>query len=104
MKLSLRNATPLLSLRLCTPTQAQTRTCTAPDGKVAYSDVVCPDQRSSKRGVEIRGNTLKGASLRECAQKDKAPAVQGESKEQGRAALEDGKFCQLAVGNTVRCP
>ncbi len=66
--------------------------------------MVCPDQTSSERGVEIRGNTLGGCSLREYAQKDKVHAVQGEAKEQERAAFEDGKFCQLAVGNTVRCP
>lgn len=57
--------------------------------------MVSPDQTSSERGVEARGSTLGGCSLREYEQKDKAHAVQGKTKEQERAAFEDGKFCQL---------
>ena len=85
MKLSLLIASSLLPLLLCTAAQAQPRKCTAPDGKVTYSDVACPDRTASERTVETSGNTLDGSGLREKVQKDKAAAAQTEAREQARA-------------------
>ena len=91
MKFSLLIATSLLPLLMCAPAQAQTRKCTASDGKVTYSDVACPGSTASERTVETSANTLDGSSLREQAQKDKAAAVQNEAREQERAVQAAGQ-------------
>lgn len=70
----------------CAHAQAQTIKCTAPDGKVTYSNVACPDSTASKRTVETRGNTIDSSELRAQAQKNKAAAVQSETKEREQAA------------------
>lgn len=89
MTLHLLIGTSLVAL-LCSPTQAQTTKCTAPDGKVTYSNVACPDSTMSERAVDTSGNTLDGSSLREKVQKDKAAAAQAEAAERERAAVEAG--------------
>lgn len=76
------------SLLLCTGAQAELRKCTAPDGKVTYSDAACPDSTASERSVETRGNTLDGSELREKAQRDRAAAAQSEAREREQAAAE----------------
>lgn len=93
MKLSLLISTSLVAL-LCSPTQAQTIKCTAPDGKVTYSNVACPDSTQSVKPVDTSGNTLDGSSLREKVQKDKAAAAQSEAKEREQAAAEAGQHQQ----------
>lgn len=87
MKLSLLITTSLVAL-LCAPAQAQPRRCTAPDGKVTYSDVACADSTQSERAVETRGNTVDSSELREKVQKDRAAAAQNEARERERAAQE----------------
>ena len=89
MKLFLLIAASLASL-LCCPAHAQPRKCTAPDGKVTYSDVACPDRTTFERAVETGGNTLDGSGLREQAQKDKADSAQARATERERAAFEAG--------------
>lgn len=81
--------TSLIAL-LWAPAQAQPRKCTAPDGKVTYSDVACPDRTASERPVETSGNTLDGSALREQAQKDRAAATQAEATARERAAFAEG--------------
>jgi len=76
------------SLLLCTHAGAQTRKCTAPDGKVTYSDVACPDSTKSERPVETNGNTLDSSDLREKIQKDRTATAQAEAKERERADQE----------------
>ncbi len=89
MKLPLLIAASLSAL-LSSPAQAQTIKCTAPDGKVTYSNVACPDSTQSVKPVDTSGNTIDSSSLREQAQKDKAAATQAEVSERERAALEAG--------------
>jgi hypothetical protein len=96
MKLSLLVAASLLTLISATA-QAQTIKCTAPDGKVTYSNITCPDSTQSVRPVETGGNTLDGSALREQAQKDKAAATQAEATERERAAFEAGSRQQAAA-------
>ncbi|MEO7108449.1 MAG: hypothetical protein ABIZ09_18885, partial [Rhodoferax sp.] len=89
MKLSMRIAAASLPfLFLCATAQAQPRKCTAPDGKVTYSNVACPGNTATERSVDTSGNTMDGSILREQAQKDKAAAAQNQAKEQERATLE----------------
>ena len=94
----------LLPLLLCTAVQAQTRKCTAPDGKVTYSDVVCPGSTASERTVETRGNTLDGSGLREQVQKDKEAVAQKETQEQERAtvAATQRQIAQTQAAETAR--
>ena len=73
---------------LCAHAQAQTIKCTAPDGKVTYSNVACPDSTTSKRTVETRGNTIDSSELRAQAQKNKAAAVQSETKGREQAQAQ----------------
>jgi hypothetical protein len=80
--------TALLVTVLYAPASAQPRKCTAPDGKVTYSDVACPDRTAFERAVEVGGNTLDGSTLREQAQKDKAVAAQAQAAERERFATE----------------
>lgn len=75
---------------LWAPAQAQPRRCTAPDGKVTYSDVACPDRTASERPVETSGNTLDGSALREQAQKDRAAVSEAEATARERAAFAEG--------------
>lgn len=89
MNLSLLIATSFAAL-LFSPAQAQTIKCTAPDGKVTYSNVACPDSTQSVKPVDTSGNTIDSSSLREQAQKDKAAATQAEATEREHAALEAG--------------
>jgi hypothetical protein len=90
MKLSLLIAASLATL-LCTLVQAQTFKCTAPDGKITYSNVACPDSTQSARPVDTSANTLDGSALREQAQKDKAAATHVEATQREHAAAEAGK-------------
>jgi hypothetical protein len=87
MKLSLLIATSL-GVLIATPTHAQAIKCTAPDGKVTYSNVACPGNTASERSVDTSANTIDSSELREQAQKDKATAAQNQAKEKERAALE----------------
>ncbi len=87
MKLSLLIAAFLLSLGNAS-VQAQTIKCTAPDGKVTYSNMVCPDSTQSVKPVDTTGNTLDGSALREQAQKDKAAATHVETTQREQAAAE----------------
>lgn len=89
MKLSLLIAASFAAV-LCSNADAQARKCTAPDGKVTYSDVACPDSTAAERTVETRGNTLDGSALRDQVQRDKAAATQAEATERERAAFEAG--------------
>jgi len=89
MKLALLVAASLAAV-LCSNADAQARKCTAPDGRVTYSDVACPDSTASEREVETRGNTLDGSALREQARKDKTAAAQAEATERERTAAEAG--------------
>ncbi len=82
--------TASLAALLCAPSQAQTIKCTAPDGKVTYSNVVCPVSTQSVKPVDTTGNTVDGSGLREQAQKDKADAAQAQATERERAAFEAG--------------
>ena len=99
MKLSLLIATSFVAI-LCSPAQAQAIKCTAADGKVTYSNVVCPDSTASERAVVTSGNTLDGSSLREQAQKNKAAAAQAEATERERAAFEAGSRQQAQTQAT----
>ena len=99
MKLSMLIATSFVAM-LCSPAQAQAIKCTAADGKVTYSNVVCPDSTASERTVETSGNTLDGSSLREQAQKNKAAAAQAEATERERAAFEAGSRQQAQTQAT----
>ena len=87
MKLSLVIFTLLF---LSISTQAQTTKCTAPDGKVTYSNVACPGSTASERSVDTSGNTIDSSELREKAQKDKAAAAQSDATARERAAFEAG--------------
>ena len=62
----------------------------APDGKVTYSDVACPDRSASERPMETSGNPLDGSALREQAQKDRVAATQTEATARERAAFAEG--------------
>lgn len=99
MKLSLLIATAFAAI-LCSSAQAQAVKCTAADGKVTYSNVVCPDSTASERTVETSANTLDGSSLREQAQKNKAAAAQTEATERERAAFEAGSRQQAQTQAT----
>ena len=89
MKLSLLVVASLATL-LCATAQSQTTKCTAADGKVTYSNVVCPDSTQSVKPVDTTGNTVDGSGLREQAQKDKAEATRVQAIERERAAFEAG--------------
>ena len=99
MKLSLLIATAFAAI-LCSSAQAQAVKCTAADGKVTYSNVVCPDSTASERTVETSANTLDGSSLREQAQKNKAAAAQAEATDRERAAFEAGSRQQAQTQAT----
>ena len=81
-------AASLLAISLAATAQAATRKCTGRDGKVTYSDVVCPERTQSERGVETGGNTLDASELRERIHKDKAAAEQAAAQERERVAVE----------------
>ena len=81
-------AVALLAITLASTAQAETRKCTARDGKVTYSDVACPERTQSERSVETGGNTLDASDLREKVQKNKAAAEQMEAQERERATVE----------------
>lgn len=68
--------------------QAQTIKCTAPDGKVTYSNVACPGSTQSVKPVDTSANTLDGSALREQAQKDKATVSHVEATQREQAASE----------------
>jgi hypothetical protein len=87
MKLSLLVVASLVAL-VCSTAQGQTIKCTAPDGKVTYSNVACPDSTQSVKPVDTTGNTLDGSALREQAQKDKAAATHVETTQREHAAAE----------------
>jgi hypothetical protein len=87
MKFCLLVATSVVCA-MCFPAQAQTTKCTAPDGKVTYSNVACPDSTASERSVETRGNTIDSSELREQAQKNKATASHVEATQREHAAAE----------------
>jgi type IV secretory pathway VirB10-like protein len=87
MKLSLHITASLVAL-LCAPTHAQTIKCTAPDGKVTYSNVACPDSTQTAKPVDTSANTLDGSALREQAQRDKAAATHVETTQREHAAAE----------------
>ncbi|MES2951449.1 MAG: DUF4124 domain-containing protein [Pseudomonadota bacterium] len=87
MKHFLLITTSLVAL-LSSPTQAQTIKCTAPDGKVTYSNVACPDSTRSVKPVDTTGNTLDSSALREQVQKDKATATHVETTQREQAAAE----------------
>ena len=89
MKLCLLVAASVVGA-MCFPAQAQTIKCTAPDGKVTYSNVACPDSTAAERAVETRGNTIDSSELREQVQKNKAAATHAEAAERERAAFEAG--------------
>lgn len=76
------------SILLPLSAQAQAIKCTAPNGKVTYSNVACPGNTASERSVDTSGNTIDSSELREQAQKDKAAAALNQAKEQERAASE----------------
>ncbi len=87
MRLSLLVTASLVAI-LCSPAQAQTIKCTAPDGKVTYSNVACPDSTQSVKPIDTGANTLDGSALREQAQKDKATATHVETTQREQAAAE----------------
>jgi hypothetical protein len=87
MNLSLLMAASLVTL-LCCPAQAQTIKCTAPDGKVTYSNVACPDSTQSVKPVDTSANTLDGSALRDQAQKNKATVSHVEATQREHAAAE----------------
>lgn len=89
MKFPLVIATSLLVL-LCAPAHAQAIKCTAPDGKITYSNVACPGNTASERSVDTSANTVDGSALREQAQKDKATATHIETTQREQAAAEAG--------------
>ena len=88
MQISSLFLAPLLAITLAFPAQAETRKCTGRDGKVTYSDVVCPERTQSERSVDTRGNTLDASELRDKVQKDKAQTEQAEALARERATLE----------------
>lgn len=100
MKLSLLITTSLIAL-LCAPAQAQPRKCTAPDGKVTYSDVACPDSTRSERSVDTRANVMDSSELREKVQRDKAAAAHNAAMERERAA-EEAKQTQTQAAQAAR--
>lgn len=71
-----------------TPTQAQTIKCTAPDGRVTYSNVACPDSTKSVKPVDTSANTLDGSALREQVQKDKSTVSHVEATQREHAVAE----------------
>lgn len=87
MKLSLLIVASLATL-LLSPAQAQTIKCTAPDGKVTYSNVACPDSTQTVKPVDTSANTLDGSALRDQAQRDKAAATHVETTQREHAAAE----------------
>ena len=87
MKLSLLVVASLATL-LLSPAQAQTIKCTAPDGKVTYSNVACPDSTQTVKPVDTSANTLDGSALRDQAQRDKAAATHVETTQREHAAAE----------------
>lgn len=87
MKPSLLLATTIAAV-LCAHAQAQTIKCTAPDGKVTYSNVACPDSTQSVKPVDTSANTLDGSALREQAQKNKATVSHVEATQREHAAAE----------------
>ena len=89
MKLYLLLFTLVIEL-VCLSAQAQTTKCTAPDGKVTYSNVACPESTQSVKPVDTSANTIDSSELREKAQKDKAAAAQSEATARERAAFEAG--------------
>nr|WP_315487990.1 hypothetical protein [uncultured Rhodoferax sp.] len=87
MKLSLLIVASLATL-LLSPAQAQTIKCTAPDGKITYSNVACPDSTQTVKPVDTSANTLDGSALRDQAQRDKAAATHVETTQREHAAAE----------------
>ncbi len=100
MKLSSRVAAMSL-LMLCASAHAQAIKCTAPDGKVTYSNVPCPVNTASERSVDTSGNTIDSSELREQAQKDKAAAARNDATERERAALEASSGRQAQAHTTA---
>lgn len=84
MKLSSRVAATSLLL-LCASAHAQAIKCTAPDGKVTYSNVPCPVNTASERSVDTSGNTIDSSELREKAQKDKAAAAANQQTQKAQS-------------------
>ena len=89
-----------LVLALGTNVHAQLRKCTAPDGKVTYSDFLCNTSSTEGTIKNPNGNSLDASGSRQQAQRSQVneePAINPKSSSQ--SAPTECKFSYYAVGD-----
>lgn len=99
MKLVLVVATTLL---LCTNAQAQLRKCTAPDGKVTYSDTVCSSYAVTGSIKNAGGNSMDASGSRQQVQKNLAETEASATRAAAVARQgppQECKFSYFSVGD-----
>lgn len=77
--------------------EAQVRKCTAPDGKVTYSDFVCGGNTAYETGVKTNANTVDASGLRQESAKYKTAEAVDQAMQQGASKC---KFAYYAVGDS----
>ena len=91
----------ILLIAACTCIQvatAQTRKCTGVDGRVTYSDFVCPSTTATERQVSTQNNTIDNSVWREQAQANRIETA-GNQAVNEKAGL--CRFSYLAIGDSL---
>ena len=90
------------TLLLCTNAQAQLRKCTAPDGKVTYSDTVCSINAVTGSIKNADGNSMDSSGYRQQVEKSQAEKEASVSRAKTVARLgppQECKFSYFSVGD-----
>jgi len=81
---------------LCVNAQAQLRKCTAPDGKVTYSDTVCSSYAVTGSIKNAGGNSMDASGYRQQVQKNQAEQEATESRQATAARQSPPQECKFA--------
>lgn len=91
--------TAVLILLTLSSAQAQLRKCTAPDGRVTYSDIVC-NSASTTGGIKnADGNTLDASGSRQLVEGARSEKQSKAAKDIASNSLQNCKFSYHAIND-----